>query len=131
MCRWSQQRCRRLPQICNIISRTPELFRRVRLSDTDDISWRGVTNSWEGVHGDIKLIHIRPWTRLKPDARATGNDRWTVLLPLNLAVTAREPRPWITVGDTRQFLGEGEVTVYDDSYVTEFFNPSNNSRQVA
>ena len=30
-----------------------------------------------------------------------------------------------TTGGERQFLTEGQLTVHDDSYITEFFNPSN------
>ena len=115
--------CALLPKACAVLNAMPALFRRVQRPDT-------TTPEWDGVLGEVRLVHVRPWTRLHADARGPTNARWTALLPVLMKVEAKEPRPWLKAGGERLFLTEGQVSVFDDSFVTEFFNPSNRSRFV-
>lgn len=115
--RWDAQRCRVFRAACEALRQKREVVGRM-------------PGRQEWGPGQVTIFRLAPGARLKPHTGPTN-----MRLTAHLALKVPEPAAALTVGDptrngARREWREGTVIVFDDSYVHEAHNPSNQPRYV-
>ena len=83
----------------------------------------------KGVPLETFFSRLKPKTSIPPHFGLT-NTRMTVHLPIIVPDGVGDGRPWLGVGDERHFWREGEIVAFDDSFVHQAANPTDQDRTV-
>ena len=114
---WDEKRCKLMTVTCETLRNKREVV-------------GGMRGHQAFGPGQVTIFRLAPRARLKPHTGPTN-----MRLTAHLALKVPSPRAYLTVGDpkvvgARREWQEGQVVVFDDSFVHEAHNPSDQPRYV-